>query len=238
MGKNVLVIGASGDIGLAIAKQLANDGWNLLLHFNKHNDGFTDLRKNVGEACILTEIKADLSQVDGIKFLIGQLVFPVDAVIIASGKAHHSLFQDVAGDEMDDMLTLHVKAPWMIVNHILPPMIQQKKGSIIFITSIWGDIGASNEVIYSSVKGAQNSFVKALAKEVAMSGVSVNAVSPGFIDTKMNRHLSLEEKQEIIDQIPIDRAGRPEEIAHTVSFLMDEKSDYIQGEIIHINGAW
>lgn len=71
-----------------------------------------------------------------------------------------------------------------------------------------------------------------------MSGVSVNAVSPGFIDTKMNRHLSLEEKQEIVDQIPMDRAGRPEEIAHTVSFLTDEKSNYIQGEIIHINGAW
>lgn len=238
MGKNVLVIGASGDIGLAISKQLANDGFSLLLHFNKNSDGFTNLRKNVSEECILTEIKADLSQMDGIKYLLSQLVFPVDAIIIASGKAHHSLFQDIIEDEMDEMLTLHVKAPWMIVNHVLPPMIQQKKGTIIFITSIWGDVGASNEVVYSSVKGAQNSFVKALAKEVAISGVSVNAISPGFVDTKMNQHFSPEEKQGIFDQIPMNRAGSPDEIAYTVGFLMDEKSNYIQGEIIHINGAW
>lgn len=238
MGKNVLVIGASGDIGLAITRQLANDGYNLLLHFNKNNDGFSSLRKNVREECILTEIKADLSNVGGIKYLLNQLVFPVDAIVIASGKAHHSLFQDTTENEMDDMLTLHVKAPWMIVNHALPSMIQQKSGTIILITSIWGDVGASNEVMYSSVKGAQNSFVKALAKEVAISGVSVNAISPGFVDTKMNKHLSSDEKQKIVEQIPMNRAGLPDEIAHTVSFLMDEKSNYIQGEIIRINGAW
>lgn len=238
MGKNVLIIGASGDIGLAIAGQLACDGFSLLLHFNKNNDGFKSLRDDVNEACILTEIKADLSHTDGIHYLISQLVFPVDAVVIASGRAHYSLFQDSTEGEMDEMLTLHVKAPWLIVNHLLPHMIQQKKGTVILITSIWGDVGASNEVMYSSVKGAQNSFVKALAKEVAMSGISVNAISPGFIDTKMNHHLSSEEKQVIVDQIPMNRPGSPDEIAHTVRFLMDEKSNYIQGEIININGAW
>lgn len=238
MGRNVLIIGASGDIGMAIAEQLANEGYNLFLHFNSNNNGMKNIREKVGSESILAEIKADLSHVDGINYLIRQLVFQVDAVIVASGKAHHSLFQDIGVDDMDDMLTLHVKAPWMIVNHVLPSMIRQRKGAIILITSIWGDVGASNEVIYSSVKGAQNSFVKALAKEVAMSGISVNAISPGFVDTKMNYRLSSEEKQAIIDQIPMNRAGSPDEIAHTVSFLMDEKSNYIQGEIIHINGAW
>ncbi|ASN05673.1 elongation factor P 5-aminopentanone reductase [Virgibacillus necropolis] len=238
MGKNVLIIGASGDIGLAIAKQLASDGYSLLLHFNKNNDGFKSIRGTINEECILTEIKADLSHADGIKYLLSQLVFPVDAIIIASGRAHHALFQDSQEDVMDEMLTLHVKAPWMIVNHVLPTMVQKKKGSIIFITSIWGNVGASNEVLYSSVKGAQNSFVKALAKEVAPSGISVNAISPGFIDTKMNHHLSEEEKQAIVDQIPMNRPGFPGEIAHTVRFLMDEKSTYIQGEIINIDGAW
>lgn len=108
----------------------------------------------------------------------------------------------------------------------------------MLITSIWGSVGASNEVMYSSVKGAQNSFVKALAKEVAPSGVSVNAISPGFIETKMNGHLSPVEKDSIMAQIPMNRAGKPEEIAHTVRFLIDEKSNYIQGEIIEINGGW
>lgn len=238
MGKNVLIIGASGDIGLAIAKQLADDGYNLLLHFNKNNKAFNELRENINEESILTEIKADLSLVDGINHLLEQLVFPVNGIIFASGKASFSLFQNHDEAEMDEMLTLHVKAPWMIINRLLPSMIQRKQGKIILITSIWGEVGASNEVIYSSVKGAQNSFVRALAKEVAASGVSVNAISPGFIDTKMNQHLTDSEKQQIVDHIPMNRPGTPEDIAHAITFLMDDKSDYIQGEIININGAW
>ncbi|WP_430785817.1 elongation factor P 5-aminopentanone reductase [Virgibacillus flavescens] len=237
MGKNVLIVGASGDIGLAIAKELASHNYNLLLHYNKNNHAFKNIRDTYNEG-ILTEIKADLSQSEGIKSFLNQLAFPVDVIIVASGAANHSLFQDHLETDMDEMLTLHVKAPWMIVNNLLPSMIQKKHGKIIFITSIWGDVGASNEVIYSSVKGAQNSFVKALAKEVAVSGISVNAISPGYIETKMNNYLSENEKQEIIDRIPMNRAGSPEDVAHTVKFLLDDNSAYIQGEIININGAW
>src|SRR5699024_8964078 len=133
---------------------------------------------------------------------------------------------------------LHVRAPWIITQAFLPSMIKEKSGKIIFITSIWGDIGASNEVIYSSVKGAQNSFVRALAKEIGPSVVSVNAVSAGFIDTNMNKHLQNEEKESIISSIPLNRAGLASDVSHTFSFLMDEKSSYIQGEIVHITGGW
>src|SRR5699024_2315016 len=102
----------------------------------------------------------------------------------------------------------------------------------------WGDVGASNEVIYSSVKGAQNSFVKALAKEVAPSGISVNAISPGYVDTKMNSHLDEDEKNAILSDIPMNRAGSPADVANAVSFLLDDRSNYIQGEIIHLTGGW
>ncbi|MFZ3576669.1 elongation factor P 5-aminopentanone reductase [Virgibacillus sp. DJP39] len=238
MGRNVLLIGASGDIGLAIAEQLASDGYSLLLHFNKHSGGFRGIREKFGDECIISEIQADLSRADGVKGLLNKIVFPVDAIIFASGRSHHWPFQDSKEIDMDEMLTLHVKAPWMIVHDLLPSMIQNKEGKIIFITSIWGDVGASNEVMYSSVKGAQNSFVKALAKEVAVSGISVNAISPGFIDTKINQHLSVEEKQAIVNHIPSNRSGSPDDIANAVRFLMDEKSNYIQGEIININGGW
>ena len=159
-------------------------------------------------------------------------------VIFASGNAEFRLFQETSDELMDQMLNLHVKAPWKITRQVLPTMIQQHFGNIIFITSIWGNVGASYEVVYSSVKGAQNSFVKALAKEVGPSGVSVNAISPGFIDTKMNRLLSEEEKAQVISEIPVNRAGLPSEIAHAVSFLLDEKSRYIQGEILNVNGGW
>src|SRR5699024_9853769 len=182
--------------------------------------------------------QADLSEQSGINHLLGQLVFPADAIVFAGGSAHYGLFQDTDEQIMDAMLTLHVKAPWTITKYILPSMIREQYGRIIFITSVWGEAGAGNEVVYSSVKGAQNSFVKALAKETASSGIAVNAVSPGFIDTKMNQHLLAEEKAKIVHEIPANRAGTSEDVANTVSFLMNERSDYIHGEIIHVSGGW
>ncbi|UJL47991.1 SDR family oxidoreductase [Virgibacillus sp. NKC19-16] len=238
MEGNVLIIGASGDIGVAIAERLANDGYQLLLHYNKNRKKIDEFSEKLDKECLLTVIQADLKNDIMIKEFLNKLVFPVDYIIFAGGAAHFGLFQDITEQIMNDMLTLHVKAPWMITHHLLPAMIQQKSGKIIFITSLWGDIGASNEVVYSSVKGAQNSFVKALAKEVAPSEVSVNAISPGYIETKMNNYLGEDEKAALIAEIPINRAGLPSEIAHTVSFLLDKQSNYIQGEIINVNGAW
>src|SRR5690625_5242090 len=235
MQKNVLILGASGDIGSAISKQIANDRYSLLLHYNRNKDAMKKLIKEIDEQLILQIIQADLTLSSSVHKLCHEIVFPVDAIIYVSGMSKFGLFQDTTENEMDEMLHLHVKAPWLLTKYFLPEMIRKKSGKIIFITSIWGNVGASNEVIYSSVKGAQNSFIKALAKEVGPSGISVNAVSPGFIDTKMNEHV---EKELIISQIPLHRAGMTSEVAHTVSFLMDEKSNYIQGEIINIAGGW
>jgi 3-oxoacyl-[acyl-carrier protein] reductase len=238
MGKNVLIIGASGDIGIAIAKQLVKEGYKLLLHYNTNREMVDDLRKNVNESDVLAVFQADLSEGTAVKRFLAELVFPVDSIIFASGLAYSGVFQDTSEVTMDKMINLHVKTPWLIVKYLLPQMINQRSGAIIFITSIWGEQGASNEVIYSSVKGAQNSFVKALAKEVAPSGISVNAVSPGFIETKMNRHLHGAEKDALISEIPMNRAGRPDEVAHAVSFLLSNQSSYIQGEIINLTGGW
>lgn len=238
MRGNILIIGASGDIGKAIAERVLHDGYHVLLHYNKNREKIDELRKEVSTDAILAVIQADLSSNEAIKRFLAELMLPVDYIVFASGATQFGLLQDTSEQVMDNMLTLHVKAPWMITKHLLPRMIQQKRGKIIFITSIWGNIGASNEVIYSSVKGAQNSFVKALAKEVAPSGITVNAVSPGYIETKMNGHLSDDEKTSIIADIPLNRAGLPSEIAHSVNFLLDERSSYIQGEIINITGGW
>ena len=236
--KNVLVIGASGDIGFAIAERLAEEGYQLILHYHTNRSGVEALREKVSRESILAVIQADLCKENDIRMFLTQLVFPVDMIVYVSGRAHFGLFQDTSEEIMNDMLTLHVKAPWLITKHLLPHMVQSQSGKIIFITSIWGDVGASNEVIYSSVKGAQNSFVKALAKEVAPSGISVNAISPGYVDTKMNSHLNEEEKHAILSDIPMNRAGSPTDVAHVVSFLLDHRSNYIQGEIIHLTGGW
>lgn len=233
--RNILIIGASGDIGLAIANKLLEQGYQLILHYYSNSAVIEELFKHEQ---VLASIQANLSKEEEIKLFLKQLVFPVDGVVFASGKAQFGLFQDASEEILDEMLTLHVKAPWMITQHVLPSMIQEQYGKIIFISSIWGTVGASYEVIYSTVKGAQNSFVKALAKEVAPSSISVNAISPGFIDTKMNNHLTEDEKEAILADIPMQRAGKAEEIANTVNFLLGDQANYIQGEIIHITGGW
>ncbi|WP_067730142.1 elongation factor P 5-aminopentanone reductase [Oceanobacillus damuensis] len=238
MGENVLIVGASGDIGVAVSERLMDDGYNVLLHYNKNKENIEKLRDKMNGENVLAVIQADLSKTREIRKFLSELVLPVDYIVFAGGAAHYGLLQDTSETTMDAMLNLHVKAPWMISKHLLPRMIRSKKGKIVFITSIWGSLGASYEVVYSSVKGAQNSFVKALAKEVAPSGIAVNAISPGYIETKMNSHLSADERLAIIAEIPINRAGLPTEIAHSVSFLLDDRSSYIQGEIINITGGW
>ncbi|HLS20355.1 MAG TPA: SDR family oxidoreductase [Bacillota bacterium] len=236
--ETVLIVGASGDIGQAIAKQLADLDYQLILHYHRNVRALDQLKKNIPNEQIVAEVQADLTKTSDIEQFIKRINFSIQKIVFASGIQHFGLFQETTEETMEQMLTLHVKAPWLITKHILPQMIRQRKGKIVLITSIWGTFGASYEVIYSTLKGAQNSFVKALAKEVAPSGISVNAVSPGFIETKMNDHLAEEEKEAIISDIPMNRAGTVYDIANAVCFLLDEKSSYIQGEIVHVTGGW
>lgn len=236
--ETVLIVGASGDIGQAIAKQLAKLDYQLILHYHRNIKALDELKRSIDDELIVAKIQADLTKPRDIKNFLNMIHFSVEKIVFASGIQHYGLFQDTSEQTMEKMLTLHIKAPWLITKHLLPQMIQKQKGKIVLITSLWGTFGASYEVIYSTLKGAQNSFVKALAKEVAPSGISVNAVSPGFIETKMNDHLDEAEKNAIISDIPMNRAGTVNDIAHTVTFLLDEKSNYIQGEIIHVTGGW
>lgn len=238
MRKTVLIIGASGDIGLTIAKERINKGNEVILHYHSNKSVLTALAKKTANEQILQIIQADLSKKQGIDHLLSQLVFNVDNIVFASGKTEFHLFQESSEEMMDKMLSLHIKAPWRITNHLLPVMIKKQSGKIVCITSIWGEVGASNEVLYSTVKGAQNTFVKALAKEVASSKIAVNAVSPGFINTKMNGSLTEEEKAEIYEGIPLKRAGTPNEIAKVVNFLLDNKGKSITGQIIPVTGGW
>jgi 3-oxoacyl-[acyl-carrier protein] reductase len=237
MGKNVLIIGASGDIGSKIATQLGTEGYSLILHYNQNEKAIEALQNKIPTGAILDTIKANLATDEGIKSLLKGIFYPIDSIVFSSGIAYYGLFQDTPEPIMDEMLSIHVKAPLSIVKEILPEMIKRKSGKIILISSIWGEVGASNEVLYSAVKGAQNSFVKALSKEVGPSGIVVNAVSPGFIETKMNP-LTVEEKEYLVDDIPLNRAGTPQDVADAVSFLLSDKAAYIHGEILRITGGW
>ncbi|QTM99474.1 SDR family oxidoreductase [Sediminibacillus dalangtanensis] len=238
MKGNCLIIGASGDIGKAIALRVVEEGYQVLLHYNGNKQAVDELASTLPDEAVLAVLHGDLRTNEGITMFLHKLDLPVDALVFASGTSHIGLFQDTEEAIMDVMLTMQVKALWMISRHVIPSMIEKQSGHIVVVSSIWGDIGASCEVVYSSVKGAQNSFVKSLGKELAPSGINVNGISPGFIDTRMNEHFSFEDRQSIVSEIPASRAGNPQDVAHAAAFLLDSRSSYIQGEIINVTGAW
>lgn len=238
MGKNILIIGASGEIGVSTAEVLLQGGHHLYLHYHSNPTPINKLKQGKYANQIKNSFQADLRFSDSLQLFLEQLPTDIDQVVFSSGKAYFGLFQEMEDEIMDQLIHLHVTAPWKITKAILPQMIQKKSGHIVFITSIWGEIGASCEVAYSSVKGGQNALVKALAKEVAPSGIYVNAVSPGLIATKMNNHLSEDDLRMIEEDIPMLRSGRSDEVANVVAFLLSKKASYINGEIIKVNGAW
>lgn len=238
MGKWILITGASGGIGQAIAKQLAKEGYSLYLHYYQNETAIKQLLESLsaydGE---YLPIQADLQQENDYKKIV-QNIFTIDGIIHASGISTYGLFTDLKEEEMKALWNIHVHSLMCITKAILPKMLSRQSGNIIVITSIWGQVGAAMEVAYSAVKGAQISFVKALSKELAYNGIRVNAVAPGAIKTNMLHTFSPEEMQLITEEIPMGRLGSPREVAESVAFLLSEKSSYMTGQILSLNGGW
>ncbi|MGG1345923.1 EF-P-5 aminopentanone reductase [Bacillus subtilis] len=240
MNKTALITGASGGIGKSISETLAARGYNLLLHYNTNQNAAAELAEKLSEMFgVNAEIlQADLSAQDGADKLTSSIVQPIDAIVLNSGRSHFGLITDVDNATVQEMVQLHVASPYMLARNLLPGMIRNKSGAIVAVSSIWGETGASCEVLYSMAKGAQHSFVKGLAKELAPSGIRVNAVAPGAVDTNMMNQFTPSEKEEIADEIPIGRLARPQEIADATAFLLSEKASYITGQILSVNGGW
>ncbi|HET7578535.1 MAG TPA: SDR family oxidoreductase [Bacillales bacterium] len=242
MGKVALITGASGGIGSAIAERFAADGYSLYLHYYRGEEaviGLCDrLLIKASPDQMISCVQADLSSSQGHRLLLEQIHHPIETIIHNSGSGYVGLVTDMDESDVQKMVQLHVTSPFLLTKGLLPAMISDKHGKIIVVSSVWGLVGASTEVLYSTVKGALNSFVKALAKEVAPSGISVNGIAPGAVSTKMLDHLTEEEKAALQEEIPMGRFGKPEEIADLAAFLASEKASYINGEIVSINGAW
>lgn len=238
MRKRCLIIGASGAIGRATTVKLVEKGWSVGVHYFSNANGINQLKTKTPIDQWLGEYQGDLSSGEGIQAFLYDLNDDWDAVVFCGGQAWTGLFQDMSVSEMNQLYSVHVQATWRITQKVLPGMITQKKGHIVIVSSIFGEEGASTEVVYSSVKGAQLSFVKGLAKEVAPSGIHVNAVTPGWIESDMNAHLTEEDAHLLAEDIPIGRAGQPEEVASVIRFLLSEEASYITGETIKVNGGW
>lgn len=232
--KKALVTGGARGIGEAICRSLANENWYLYIHCNSSIDEANELCNELGNSEVIV---ADLKDPKSIE-IIAEKCADVDAIINNAGVALVDLFDKVSEDNMRKMFEINLFAPMNITRKILPFMISRKKGVIINISSVFGEVGGSCEVDYSAAKAGLIGFTKALAKEVGPAGVRVNCVCPGIIDTDMNSDLSFDDIESLCDDVPLSRIGEPEDVAETVAFLVSDKASYITGAIIDINGGW
>lgn len=240
--QTVLITGASRGIGAAIAERFASVGLNVVLHYLQSHEAANE----VARACMahgskVLTVSADIrskAQIDKMKEKLEQKEMLPDIIVNNAGIAHYGLLSDVTEEDWDNVMSVNLKGTFLCTQAFMPEMIRQKYGRIINVSSIWGISGASCEVIYSTAKGGMNAFTKALAKELAPSGITVNAVAPGAVDTLMMSGFQPEEKAALENEIPAGRFALPDEIASLVYFLALPESGYITGQIISPNGGW
>ena len=161
----------------------------------------------------------------------------IDVLVNNAGIAQQKLFTDISDEDFRNMFAVNVDSVFYLCREVLPDMIHRKSGSIINISSMWGEVGASCEVHYSASKAAVIGLTKALAKEVGLSGIRVNCVCPGFINTDMNKLIDSETAEAIREETPLYRLGEAEDIANAVLFLAQNSSSFITGQIIGVNGG-
>lgn len=234
--KTAVITGSSRGIGKAIAEEFGKNGWHIVINASKSRVELDDTLKEFnlkGYSC--EAVIADVSDYEECKKLF---VKEPDVLINNAGISHIGLFTDMEPADWKRIIDINLLSAFNCSHIALKTMIKKHRGNIINISSIWGERGASCEVVYSASKGGINSFTKALAKEVGLSGIRVNAISCGVIDTKMNACFDEEEKAALCDEISLARFGRTEEIAKLAYFLaQDDSSGYINGQVITADGG-
>lgn len=241
-GKVALVTGASRGIGRAVAIELAKEGASIVINYSKDQHGaektLEEIKKINGYGVL---IKEDISSYENTKIMVDEIISTmgkIDILINNAGISNIGLFMDSDKDSINNIMSVNLLGPIYLTKHIVEYMIPRKSGNIVNISSIWGDTGASCEVLYSASKGGINLFTKSLAKELAPSNIRVNAIAPGVIETQMNSFLTEEEKNELEQEIPLGRFGRPEEVGKLTAFLCSDDSSYITGQIIKADGGF
>ena len=242
--KIAVVTGASGGIGKATVKAFINKGYFVFGQYNSNQKGIEQLTadlKEQGLAHLFACVKADLSTEQGANEVyqtVTKSFKHVDVLVNNAGVDLYKLATDTTVSEWDYVLDVNLRAGFILSKLFLPQMISRKEGSIIFVSSVWGKQGACMESVYSASKWGQIGFAKSLAKEVAPSGITVNCVCPGVVDTPMNDCFNEQEKQDIIDSIPLGRICSPSEIASAITFLASSDAKYITGQELVIDGGF
>lgn len=240
--QTVLITGGSRGIGAAIAQRFASAQMNVVIHYlQSHEAANAVARQCIGSGANVLTVTADLrskEQIERMREKLEHHGMVPDIIVNNAGISHYGLLSDASEEDWNMVMDINLKGTFLVTQQFLPNLISQKYGRIINVSSIWGLSGASCEVLYSTAKGGINAFTKALAKELAPSHVTVNAVAPGAVDTMMLSGFSDDEKTAMQQDIPAGRFGSPDEIASLVYFLALPESGYITGQIISPNGGW
>ncbi len=239
--KTALVTGGAKGIGAAICKALAEDGYNIAINYNTSDQEAIKLKLQLSAITEVEIFKADVSDSVQVNNLFGQVekVFGgVDLLVNNAGVSQQVLFTDITDDMWQKMMGANLSSAFYCCRRALPYMINKKEGNIINIASMWGQVGASMEVHYSASKAGLIGLTKALAKEVGLSGIRVNAVSPGVVLTDMMAQFSEDDINALKDETPLNNIGEVSDIANAVSFLASDKARFITGQIVPVNGGY
>ena len=230
--KTALITGGTGGIGQALCRRLAADGYYVYINYFRSEEKAKALAAEInGEA-----LRFDVSDAGAVRDAVSGIT-PPELLINNAGISEIDLFTSVTDEKASRILGIDLAGTMNCSRAVLPEMIRRKSGNIINISSMWGQVGASCEVDYSAAKAGIIGFTKALAKEVAPSGIRVNCISPGFIMTEMNSRFSPEDLELIREDIPLGIFGTPEHIADAASFLASDRAEYITGQVLAVNGG-
>ena len=238
--KTVIVTGGSKGIGKTIVEELAKKGYNVILNYKNSENSAEQIKEDLIKQGFNIEIfKADVSKREEVKSLVKftlEKYRNIDILINNAGIDQVKLFTDITDEDWNTMINNNLNSVFYCTQEVLPTMLKNKKGCIINISSIFGEIGASCESHYSVSKAGIDALTKSLAKELGPSNIRINSIAPGIIDTDMNKNLNIKEINNIKEEIPLGKIGKTLDIAKCVCWLIED--DYTTGQIISINGGW
>lgn len=241
MTKTAIVTGASRGIGRKIALELGKEGYNVGVNYAGNKEKAEQVVAEIKEFGVdAFAIQANVSEIDEVKAMIKETISQygtIDVLVNNAGVTRDNLLMRMKQDEWDDVINTNLKGVFNCVQAVTRPMLKQKSGRIINLSSVVGALGNPGQVNYVATKAGVEGMTKTFARELASRGITCNAVAPGFIVSDMTDQLSDELKEQMKSQIPLGRFGEDDDIAHTVAFLASDKASYITGQTLHVNGG-
>ena len=235
--KTVLITGGSRGIGSELVRHFAKNGYSVAFTYRTSVNEAEALAKETGALAIRADSAVESDVICAVEKTVESLG-GIDCLINNAAISSFSLFTDITLEEWNNMVAVNLTGAFLYSKAVIPDMLKRKKGRIINITSMWGLVGSSCEVHYSATKAALIGMTKALAKELGPSGITVNAIAPGVINTEMNAKLSDEDKEVLINDTPLMRIGESRDVAEAAYFLAGEGASFITGEVLNVSGGY